>query len=131
MDGPFGLTPLGQRNLLGLAIDPATVAISATLTASIENPGRYNVVRTAGDSLPLHFNGSLVSAEQLSGESVLAVGLNGEIVAVTRTYDTSGRTASFYAMIPPDKLIDGVNEVSLFLVGGANGSQTLEQIPTT
>ena len=131
MDGPFGLTPLGQRNLLGLAIDPATVAISTTLTASIENPGRYNVVRTAGDSLPLHFNGSLVSAEQLSGESVLAVGLNGEIVAVTRTYDTNGRTASFYAMIPPDKLIDGVNEVSLFLVGGANGSQTLEQIPTT
>ena len=72
-----------------------------------------------------------MSAEQLSEESVLAVGLNGEIVAVTRTYDTNGRTASFYAMIPPDKLIDGVNEVSLFLVGGANGSQTLEQIPTT
>jgi hypothetical protein len=128
LDGPFGLAPPGQHDLLGRGVDSIRGEAS-NLTAEIDNPHRYGVVELSADSLPLYFNGRLTSETSLNGDTVLAVGFNGEIVAVTRTYDTYERTASFYAMIPPDKLVEGENDVSLFLVNGDNGTQTLEAIP--
>ena len=104
---------------------------SARFAIEVENPGRYRAVDTSDDALPLHFNGTLLSTSQMGGESVLAVGVNGEIVAVTRTYDADGRVASFWAMIPPDKLIDGANEITVFHVEGTGSERVLEVVPLT
>ncbi|HDH03087.1 MAG TPA: hypothetical protein ENH15_02435, partial [Actinobacteria bacterium] len=90
-DGPFGLTPPGRRDLLGLSVDELQLETPPDIEATLERPERYLSVDPSADRLPLLVSGKLVAGAPFPGESVVAIGINGNIVAVTRTYDTTAR----------------------------------------
>ena len=50
---------------------------------------------------------------------VIAVGLNGQVVAVVRSYAEDG-PARFQAMLPRDAFRTGPNEVEVMVVGSAD-----------
>lgn len=125
--GPYGLAPPGQHDLLGLAIDGASVAEADGLSVSIQNPGRFSSVDTAADSLPLYFNGTVRGLDS-GDERILAVAMNGEVVAVTRTYESEEGDTAFYAMLPHTRLRDGSNELVVYLVSGTGDDRRLARI---
>ncbi len=129
--GPFGLAPEGQRDLIGMAIEDLVLEEPPDVTATLENQTRYTSIDTEADLIPLLVSAKLVAAEPFEGESVIAIGMNGRIAAVTRTYDTTARTSTFYAMVPPGTLVDGANIVTFYLVEGTGSQRTIREIPTS
>jgi hypothetical protein len=53
--------------------------------------------------------------------------VNGEVAALTRTYDSDG-TRAFYALVPPDAFVEGANDLELLLVDGTGSSRTLQRL---
>ena len=60
-------------------------------------------------------------------DRVVAVVVNGEVAAVTRTYLSDGERA-FYTLVPPSAFVDGSNEVELLLVEGEGTNRTLHRL---
>jgi hypothetical protein len=60
-------------------------------------------------------------------DHVVAVVVNGEVAAVTRTYDSEG-TRAFYALVPARAFVDGANDVELLLVEGTGTARTLRRL---
>ena len=60
-------------------------------------------------------------------DRVVAVVVNGEVAAVTRTYLSDGERA-FYALVPSSVFVDGRNEVELLLVEGTGTDRTLHRL---
>lgn len=111
----FSLAPPGTATLIGQAVPPSTPSASAS-TVAITDAAAYDDVDLEGASLPVYLKGAVVGAE--SDPGVLAVALNGAIVAVTITdpVDEAGNHA-FRALLPPDALRQGANDVEVFIVG--------------
>jgi hypothetical protein len=61
-------------------------------------------------------------------EAAIAIGLNGEIVAVTRTYLNADGDTAFYSLLPPTALVEGPNDLELFVVDGTGTERTLHPI---
>jgi hypothetical protein len=123
--GPFGLSPPGQRDLLGRELASLEVIDDPQLTVRISNPDRYDNVRPDGDPLPAQLNGTISRDSPFDGDVIVAVSLNGRIVGVVRTYDTDGFTTRFQAMLPPDAFRPGPNFIELVLVDGTGADRML------
>ncbi len=121
--GPFGLAPPGQRDLLGRTLDDLQPVDEPGLTATISNPQRYANVQPDADSLPAQINGTLSRTAGFDGDVIVAVVFNGRVEAVVRTYDTEGSVTRFQAMIPPDAFIPGRNTIQLVLVEGVGSDR--------
>lgn len=124
--GPFGLAPPEQSDLLGIPIDQLDVQPIGETTATIRDPGSFNVVDVDGPVLPAAIIGSVQTSEE--GDLVIAVGINGSIVAVTRSYRDADGSTRFYALIPPESFVDGRNEVDLILVRGTGTGRTFDRM---
>jgi hypothetical protein len=125
-DGPYGLTPPGQQDLLGAAVASLDVEPAGAVRGIIDNAAAYNHVDLQADGLPTTVIGQLDGG---AGDEhhVVAVVVNGEVAAVTRTYDSEGIQA-FYALVPPDALVEGTNDLELLLVGGTGTERTLRRL---
>jgi hypothetical protein len=58
---------------------------------------------------------------------IVAIVLNGEIVAVTRSY-TDDHLTRFDALLPPDALRDGSNMLELLKVNGRGANRTFHRL---
>lgn len=115
--GDGGLDRLGPApELVGLPAPASTLPAVAGTSAKLQAPGIFRDVDLSADPLPAFVAGSLTGVEP---ESVLAVALNGEVAATTRAFDFQDEVR-FGAVVPESALVNGPNEVSLYLVG-ANG----------
>lgn len=127
-DGPFGLAPPGHADLLGAHIDDVDLGPPAELPASVADIDRYRNVDTDAPALPALLRGELGRDGAVGDDAVVAVALNGEIVAVTRSYVTDDGGTAFYALLPPDALVDGRNDVALLLVEGTGTGRMLRPL---
>jgi hypothetical protein len=124
-DGPFGLAPPGQSDLLGRRVEELDIEPAVGVTATIRDLPAFASVDKDGPSLPAYVKGKIETDDDPGGDVVIAIVVNGEIAAVTRSYETEDGKTEFGAMIPPDSLADGRNEVVLILVRGTGDERTL------
>jgi hypothetical protein len=82
-----------------------------------------------GDPLAVTSAASLQGKIAHGGPAGLAISVNGMIRATTRTYIIDGFENRFEAMLPPDSLIPGANDLRVFLVTEAPGGFRLAEIP--
>jgi hypothetical protein len=95
------------------------------LRVRLAEPQLYADVDTSSAVVPARVGGSLHGGAD--GSEVIAVSVNGVVVAITRSYVHDGQV-SFLAMVPPESLVDGVNSI-VFIEVDATGE--LRLIPST
>ncbi len=110
---PTGLAPLAGRRLDSFTLEdpPGTLRLEMSNQFALDN------VDLDAPALPAQVKGRVVPRQGAALEPVyLALALNGEIVATTRTWPD---TADWMALMPPDHLRKGHNDVEVFVVDPA------------
>jgi hypothetical protein len=123
-DGPFGLAPPGHADLLGVSVVDITVGPGTGAIATIRNRDDYGNVNMAGSSIPAWIRGTVTPNTADTGNLIIAVAVNGNIAAITRTSVNDDGTIEYGAFIPPDALRDGENDIELILVDGEGTART-------
>jgi hypothetical protein len=113
-----------NRDLLGKPVSTFQTTTSAKAHVDVNGASLLGNVDPASDLIPCYLTGTLTGVR---GPLDLAIALNGEIAAVTRTYSSLGQT-QFAAMVPPSALRAGANSLGMFAVHRANGRTALEQL---
>jgi hypothetical protein len=124
-NGPFGLAPPGQSDLLGRRIEEFDIEPAFGMTATIRDLPSFASVDKDGPSLPAYVKGKIETDDGPEDDVVIAIAVNGEIAAVTRSHETEDGRTEFGAMIPPSSLTDGSNEIVLVLVRGIGDERTM------
>ncbi len=118
--GPFGLAPSGYSDLLGRRVDSLAVTDDPQEELVLDNPEWYADMDPATDPLPAEVSGRVIGGDD---KLTLAIVLNGQIVAVTRS-GSFGDNERFVAMIPPELFLDH-NELSVLVVRHTGTAYTL------
>ncbi len=93
----------------------------------LRNPERFMNVDRDGPVVPVLVVGGIAGPVVRSTEPVeLAIAVNGEIQALTKTYARDGAGALFEAMIPESALRNGRNAVNVLVVSRKHGKLVLE-----
>jgi len=123
LEGPFGLAPTGFADLLGEPVANLEIGDPTEMQLALRDPERWEDVDTSSGTLPVSIRGRLDGSN--SSENIIAIALNGDIVAVTRSYLDANDATHFDAMLPPEALSDGRNELQVFLVSDLAGTRSL------
>lgn len=115
---PFDLAVPGHRDLLGAPILDLDAA-SGDVIGLLDHPEWYRDVDLEGDPFPARITGTLLKPSGFSDDVVVAIGLNGRVVTVVRSYDTKPTRTEFQAMLPPEAFVSGANDIDLLLVEGS------------
>ena len=114
-----------SAGLLGMQVAALTVTRPNGVTLAFSNFGTLDRVDRSARELPLHVTGVL---ETRRDEPVpLAVAVNGVIAATTQSYRQDGAW-EFGTMVAEDRLRDGANSVSLFVIEQDGGRTALSQV---
>jgi hypothetical protein len=127
-DGPLGLAPPGQADLLGVSVADIDVALASDTTASIRDLDNYSNVDLDGPSIPVFIRGVVTPGSSDSGDMIVAVAVNGEISAVTRTFVNDDGAMEYGALIPPSALQDGDNGIQLLIVRGVGADRAFSHL---
>jgi hypothetical protein len=120
----YWIAPGRYREILGRSVSGVTAG--ATGRATIDSAGSYQRFDPSADVIRALMTGRLSGVSQ--APRVLAIAVQGRVVAVTRTYLRSGQVR-FNAMLAPDSFRRGANKVEVFLVEGGPGAPVLRLIP--
>lgn len=114
---PFRLAPPGFEALLGASVrDVARRALR--VDAQIDDAAAYEAVDLDAQTVPALLEGT-VTDPRLTDPPVLAIGLNGTVAAVTQADPAAaGGAYAFRALLPPDALRNGSNDVGVYVVQG-------------
>jgi hypothetical protein len=107
---PYELLPPDAPNLVGEPISEVVPA-EEDLFVSLDRPQAYEDVDPDADRVPARITGRVMGLRE-NEVTLLAVGVNGVIEAVVRSYHDRGRSG-FQAMIPPDRFRPGENEIEV------------------
>ena len=124
--GPFSrVYELGpHRELVGLNAASLASAPSGSLAVKIDGATLLDAVDRGSGFVPSFIEGTVDGA---TGTTDLAVALNGEVAAVTKTFDQHGQTR-FSALVPEEAFRSGRNAVEVFAVETAGGSVRLARL---
>ena len=108
----------GLESLVGRSVGSLPVrAPEGGLRLHVDRPLALKRVDLDARALPVQVAGRIEPVARVNREPIsLAVALNGTIVATTRTWRGQ---AGWSAMLPPDQLRDGENDVAVFLADAA------------
>jgi len=115
--------------IVGDRVDDLEVRPAADVRATLADPDVYADVDTDGAVLPTHFVADLESPD--TGPFTVAVAVNGRVAAVSPTWPAGDQPHHLEAMLVPDLLQDGRNQIDLYLVGGPEGRRHLIPIERT
>ena len=105
----FDVLPTGAPDLLGVQLDHDSLQRSS-LVLQRRHPNDFSNVVRGDDEIPVsvawRIRGDAV------GDEIVAVAVNGEVVAVSRAF-TEDELIYVQAMIPPDVLRNGDNDIEL------------------
>ncbi|MFP3880855.1 MAG: sulfatase-like hydrolase/transferase [Actinomycetota bacterium] len=117
---PWVLRPRSSPDLVGRRVDVGSLTPS-DITGRVREPELYEDVDTGGPVIPVRVGAVL--GEQAEGDELIAVVVNGEIAAMTRSY-VFEEEVSALAMVRPEQFVDGANRVD-FLEVTADGELRL------
>ncbi len=127
-DGPFGLTPPGYSDLLGVTVASITLEETDLYDAVLFNSTNYQDVDLGAPALPTWVRGTMKTPNETYNHEIVAVAVNGEIAAIARTFETDKGETAFGMMIPPDSLADGANTITLLLIKTTNHTRTIHPL---
>ena len=127
-DGPFGLAPPGHADLLGMRMESLAVEDADEYGAQLFNSTNYRDVDLVAPALPTWVRGSVTTPDDVYAHLIVAVAVNGEIAAITRTFETEDGQTEFGMMIPPGSLRSGDNDIALLLVKTDRQSRTFHAL---
>ncbi|HEY5887923.1 MAG TPA: sulfatase-like hydrolase/transferase, partial [Acidimicrobiales bacterium] len=110
--------------LVGARVEDLTARPSSPLAVVLDDPHALDDVDPPSGVLLTHLIGrvdGLPDADQVT----IAVALNGRVAAVVTTWPEDGVPHRLEAMLVPDFLREGANELSFYRVGGGEGARTL------
>lgn len=120
---PFALAPRGWGGLLGDAAlggrDDETVAVT------IDQADRLAGFVPGSEPIPAYLSGRVEIQGGATGEEIVVIVADGQVAAVTRTFEAEGATARWEAMIDPALLDSGVGQVEAWLASGPPDSPAL------
>jgi hypothetical protein len=122
-DGPPELSPyrLGPHGpLVGVPVAQLEVGPPSPVGMRLDDPRALDDVDTRARTLPVYIPGEAEGDEPVT----VAVAVNGVVGGVFTTIHDEERQR-FWVIVPPSLLVDGRNEVELFGVDGAPGSERL------
>ena len=110
--------------LVGRAADEVEAGPDLDLGLVAELPADGFDVEPGELEVPAYFSG------RYEGDPVgwTAIALDGEIVAVARTYESGFRTSDLAATIPPDRLTPGDHELEVFVIEGGGADRVLRSV---
>ena len=111
----FGLAPPGTRDLLRISISDLTIRPAGEFVGRIQDAELYEGIDTKAQTIPAAIRGSLEFVAEDDAPALVAISVNGVISAVTRSY-VRGDEVLFEAILPPEVLVDGHNDVRLILI---------------
>jgi len=127
-DGPFGLAPPGYDDLLGVTVAAITLEEPDLYSAFLFNSTNYKDVDLSAPALPTWVRGTVTTPNEDYQREIVAVAVNGEIAAITRTFETDKGETAYGMMIPPDALVDGPNDITLLLIKTTNQTRTIHPL---
>lgn len=125
-DGLFKIGPNIQ--LFGQPVSAISSITKGNVKSEIDHREAFGNVDLEAQSLPARITGHLFLRSETSNPLNLAIGVNGTIWAVTRTFGQNGRIANFSAMVPETVFRSGKNAIEVFIVtSGIDGKLRLSQ----
>jgi len=118
----FGIGP--NRELLGRPVSDLPVVTAEGLSATVDGEALLRSVDLRTALSPSHLTGRL-GGDEAKGGLDLALAVNGQIAAVTRSFASAG-DVKFSAFAPETAYRQGANEVEVFAVPA--GGRTLERL---
>ena len=113
---PYGLAPNGFGELLGREIGDLRVEAGGGLAVTLEGREAFRDVDLDGPELPAWVTGRLLTEIEDDHLPIIAIVVNGMVAAVTRATPADDGAFTYGAVVPPDVLVDGRNEIELALV---------------
>jgi len=105
--------PADHGELVGQPVPPEPASATEDLVAEVSDPTRYDDVDLGSGIVPAHLVGTLDGRDEAVD---LAVGLNGTVAGVGRTYSTEDGW-QISVMLDPRYLGDGANELTVWEIG--------------
>jgi Sulfatase len=113
--GTGGIFELGPAPyLLGRRAPPLSAGLDPERVAGVEELGSYEDVDLEAEELPAFVAGTI---EGVDAGALIAIALNGRVVATTRAFIDDG-TVRYGAVVPPGAFVEGANPVGIYEVSG-------------
>lgn len=125
-DGPFGLAPVGFRDLLGESPADLESVPTAGATGTIRNESAYRDVDLDGPVIPAWTSGTLQALDEV--DLVVAVVVNGRIAALTEARTDENGVTTYGAIVPPDAFVDGNNHIAIGIVRSVGDTWTFKPV---
>ncbi|HEX7100197.1 MAG TPA: sulfatase-like hydrolase/transferase [Acidimicrobiia bacterium] len=113
---PYLLAPPQWRDLLGQSVSEGIDQAGVDLTLS--QAEELAAHEPGSEPIPSYLSGTVTVPEGATGQEIVAVTADGEVVAVTRSYEPEGSSALWEAMVRPE-IVDGGAEFEVWLVRGS------------
>ena len=113
--------------LVGLPVSRLDVVDGSGLDATVAMADAYRDVDLSTGVVPSHLVADLSGAGASTVETV-AVAVNGRVASVSPSWPTADQSHHVEAMLLPQLIVDGVNDIDLYVVGGVEGRRTLAPI---
>lgn len=110
---PYNLAPPGHEEVLGATLP--TDSPARPVAVQFTDPAKFANVDLDADTVPALIEGTVPVEEGLQPGTPVGIGVNGRMAAVT-LLEGPPDTNRFRAMVPPDLLREGPNEVTVWLV---------------
>lgn len=125
-NGPFGLAPPGYASLLGRPITDFSIETGTGATGNIRNKPAYASIDLDGPVIPSWVSGRVSGIGTTPG--IIAIIVNDQIAAITRTTTNEDGAEEYGAIVPPTAFIEGKNSVELAVVRPDGSGWLLETI---
>jgi hypothetical protein len=109
------LSPPDAPELVDQSVDPAGL-VDSGLFFQLKHASRYDSLNPHDDSIPVWVAGRVRGRTQ--GNEIFAVVVNGKVVAMTQAYLEDDDLTYVQAIVPPDSLRQGGNNVHIALWNG-------------
>jgi hypothetical protein len=125
----FSVGPHPQLGGRTLDLIPVVDVPDGRFKVELEGEVFYRQVRTDGPFIPAGVTGRILNAPQGETPRYLAVSVNGQVRAVTRTSRFWDDNRAFTALVPPDSFREGSNLVDILLVSGSGDGIVFQRSP--
>jgi hypothetical protein len=117
LDALFDFGPGATGRLVGRQIKRLPHGLRFPGSATVASLPMYRDVVIGGRDLPAMVSGRLETELDTRSPFRIAVGLNGTLWGITRTFGANGEAGSFYVVLPPAAFVKGRNILQLFVIG--------------
>lgn len=110
----FVFGPGATEEMIGRDVQELGTVQATDAGFTLDRARFYEELDPSSAVVPSLIGGTL---SRVQPKTVLAIGVNGRVAAVTRSYEEDGHT-KFYAMVPPTAFRAGANDIEVFVVEG-------------